>query len=51
MSDLLQIRRLTKRALLPAKATKDAAGYDLYSPYDYILPAHGKILIMTDLQA
>ena len=50
MSDLLQIRRLTRNAFLPAKATKDAAGYDLYSPYNYIVPARGKALILSDLQ-
>ena len=51
MSDLLQIIRLTKCAMLPTKSTKDAAGFDLYSPYDYIVPAHGKNLVMSDLQA
>ena len=50
MSDHLQIRRLTSRALMPAKATKNAAGFDLYSPYNYSIPQFGKGLIVTDLQ-
>ena len=27
-----------------------AAGYDLYSAYDYDIPAHGKIVAKTDIQ-
>jgi dUTP pyrophosphatase len=27
-----------------------AAGYDLYSAYDYTIPARGKVLAKTDLQ-
>ncbi|GFY57760.1 deoxyuridine 5'-triphosphate nucleotidohydrolase, partial [Trichonephila inaurata madagascariensis] len=29
---------------------KLAAGYDLYSAYDYVVPAQGKVLAMTDIQ-
>ena len=28
-----------------------AAGYDLYSAYDYVIPAGGKVMAKTDIQA
>ena len=30
--------------------SKLAAGYDLYSAYDYEIPAHGKVIAKTDIQ-
>ena len=30
--------------------SKLAAGYDLYSAYDYEIPAHGKLIAKTDIQ-
>jgi len=33
----------------PTKAHETDAGYDIYSAYDYHIPARGSILIQTDL--
>ncbi len=30
--------------------SKLAAGYDLYSAYDYVIPAMGKVIAKTDIQ-
>jgi len=46
----LQIVKLSNNAYLPTKETPMSAGYDLYSAYDYIIPANGKNIIKTDLQ-
>ena len=34
----------------PFQGSKLAAGYDLYSAYDYTIPASGKMLVKTDIQ-
>ena len=34
---------------MPTKGSKLAAGYDLKSAYDYIIPANGKVIAKTDL--
>lgn len=41
--------KLSEFASPPTRATPDAAGCDLRSAYNYIVPAHGKQLILTDL--
>lgn len=46
----LKVSRLTERATIPTRESEMAAGCDLYSAYDYIIPAKGKQLIKTDLQ-
>ncbi len=40
----------TDRATEPSKGSPDAAGFDLYSAYSYVVPALGKQLIETDLK-
>jgi len=45
----LKIVKLTNNATTPTKATSLAAGCDLYSAYDYNVPALGKLLVKTDL--
>jgi dUTP pyrophosphatase len=47
---MLKFKKLTPYAFAPSKKSEYAAGYDLSSAYDIILPAHGKCLIKTDLQ-
>jgi dUTP pyrophosphatase len=42
--------RLSQKAILPTRSTTSAAGYDLYSAYNYVIPANGKCLVKTDLQ-
>lgn len=46
---MLGFRLLSQYAVIPRKASKNAAGFDLCSAYDYIIPAKGKGLIKTDL--
>lgn len=46
---VLKFQKLSKYAIIPERKSKGAAGYDLYSPYDAIVPAHGKAKLPTDL--
>ncbi len=50
MEPVLQYHKITNQAIVPTKATVHAAGHDLYSAYDYIIPAGKSILVKTDLQ-
>ncbi len=45
----LYVKKLSEHAILPVKGSQYAAGYDLSSAYDYIVPARGRLLIKTDL--
>ncbi|CAL7950681.1 unnamed protein product [Xylocopa violacea] len=47
---ILKFAKLTDKAYAPMKGSKYAAGYDLRSAYEYVVPAHGKELVKTDLQ-
>jgi len=47
---VLQVAKLTEKAILPTRGSISAAGYDLYSAYDYVIPAQGKVLAKTDIQ-
>lgn len=46
---VLRVKRLSENAVLPVRGSNWAAGYDLASAYDLIIPAHGKALAKTDL--
>ncbi|XP_052786049.1 deoxyuridine 5'-triphosphate nucleotidohydrolase-like [Mya arenaria] len=46
----LKFAKLTEKALIPTRGSKLAAGFDLYSAYDMIIPAKGKALVNTDIQ-
>jgi len=46
---ILQVCKLSEHAHLPTKGSTLAAGYDLKSAYDYIIPGMGKIVAKTDL--
>ncbi|OSX59285.1 hypothetical protein POSPLADRAFT_1150677 [Postia placenta MAD-698-R-SB12] len=48
VSNLL-IKRLSNRARLPTRGSPLAAGYDLYSAENKLIPARGKALIDTQL--
>ena len=50
ITPVLKFKRLTHHAFVPTKGSEMAAGYDLRSAYDAIVPAEGKALIKTDLQ-
>ena len=45
----LRVIRLSPSAILPARASIGAAGYDLCSAKDSVVPARGKAIIPTDL--
>lgn len=46
----LIIKKLSQHATIPSKGSKLAAGYDLYSAYEYVIKAHNKEMVKTDLQ-
>ncbi|CAL1680737.1 unnamed protein product [Lasius platythorax] len=46
----LKFAKLSDKAFAPIKGSEYAAGYDLRSAYKYVIPAHGKELVKTDLQ-
>lgn len=50
MPSKLFVKKLTEFATVPSRGSKLAAGYDLYSAYDYVLKAKGKEMVKTDLQ-
>merc|ERR1712083_505235 len=45
----LLVCKLSENALIPTKGSKTAAGYDLYSAYDYVIPGQGKVIAKTDI--
>ena len=50
VEDILRFVKLTENAYAPTKGTEDAAGFDLYSAYDYEIPPSGKVMAQTDIQ-
>lgn len=49
-SSVLKFVKLSENAYTPTKGSTRAAGYDLKSAYDYIIPANGKAVVKTDIQ-
>ncbi|MBN3277008.1 DUT protein, partial [Polyodon spathula] len=47
---LLKFARLSDHATSPTRGSTKAAGYDLYSAYDYVIPAMDKAIVKTDIQ-
>ncbi|KAH0946519.1 hypothetical protein HN011_006546 [Eciton burchellii] len=47
---VLRFAKLSDKAFAPVKGSEYAAGYDLRSAYKYVISAHGKELVKTDLQ-
>jgi len=47
--EILQVKRLSENAFLPVRGSEHAAGFDLSSAYDDVVPARGKALIKLDL--
>lgn len=45
----LRVMKLSDHATLPVRGSEKAAGYDLASAYDDVVPAQDKALIKTDL--
>ena len=50
VGDKLRFVRLSENATPPARPNKHAAGFTLYSAYDYEVPAGGKFIVLTDLE-
>ncbi|XP_036910472.1 deoxyuridine 5'-triphosphate nucleotidohydrolase, mitochondrial isoform X2 [Sturnira hondurensis] len=46
----LRFVRLSEHASAPTRGSARAAGYDLYSAYDYTVPPMEKALVKTDIQ-
>eukprot|EP00899_Mesostigma_viride_P027138 jgi/Mesvir1/7609/Mv06340-RA.1 len=46
---LLRVKRLSENAVIPSRGSKHAAGYDLSSAHDCVIPARGKGIAKTDL--
>lgn len=49
LGSVLQWAKLTDRAFEPERGSGLAAGFDLKSAYDLVIPAHGKCVVKTDL--
>ena len=47
---LLKFAKLSENAYTPTRGSKQAAGFDLYSAYDYEIEPLGKVLAKTDIQ-
>ncbi|XP_021262988.1 deoxyuridine 5'-triphosphate nucleotidohydrolase, mitochondrial isoform X1 [Numida meleagris] len=46
----LRFTKLSENACAPSKGSARAAGYDLYSAYDYVIPPMEKAVVKTDIQ-
>ncbi|XP_047050625.1 deoxyuridine 5'-triphosphate nucleotidohydrolase-like [Lolium rigidum] len=46
---LLKVKRLSPNAVLPSRSSAHAAGYDLSSAVEAVIPARGRALVTTDL--
>ena len=45
----MQVKKLSESAILPVRGSEFAAGFDLASAYDLVIPAKGKGIVKTDL--
>ena len=48
--NILKVYRLSERATLPTRATNSAAGLDIFSAEDNIVPARSQVILSTDIQ-
>ncbi|XP_011310660.1 deoxyuridine 5'-triphosphate nucleotidohydrolase isoform X1 [Fopius arisanus] len=46
----IKFAKLSEKAFAPVRGSVQAAGYDLKSAYEYVIPGRGKELVKTDLQ-
>lgn len=47
---ILKFVRRTENASTPTRGSPGSAGFDLYSAYNYTIPAKGKTVVETDIQ-
>ena len=45
----LRVKKLNEKAFIPSKGSEHAAGYDLYSTEETIIPGRGKTLVSTGI--
>jgi dUTP pyrophosphatase len=45
----LYVKKLSEHAQLPKRGSKGAAGYDICSAHDCVVPEKGKLIVPTDL--
>lgn len=50
MTSILRVKKLTPYARIPIRGSKDAAGFDLISAYDYTVYPKSKQVCKTDIQ-
>ncbi|NWR69140.1 DUT protein, partial [Centropus unirufus] len=49
-AERLRFARLSENASVPSRGSARAAGYDLYSAYDCVIPPMEKAVVKTDIQ-
>ena len=49
MDDNLEVKLHLDAARIPTRGFPDAAGYNLYSAEEKVVPAHGKMLVNTQI--
>ncbi|XP_073474770.1 deoxyuridine 5'-triphosphate nucleotidohydrolase, mitochondrial isoform X2 [Aquarana catesbeiana] len=47
---VLRFSKLSENATTPTRGSAQAAGYDLYSAYEYTIPPRDKAIVKTDIQ-
>ncbi|CAO3589662.1 unnamed protein product [Absidia cylindrospora] len=45
----LLVKKLSPKGRAPTRGSAQAAGYDLYSAADVVIPAEGKVIVPTDI--
>ena len=48
-AEILRVKKLSEHAIIPTRGSEYAAGYDLSSAIDTVIPARGKGIVKTDL--
>lgn len=46
---MLQVKKIIEKAIIPKKGSLAAAGYDLFSSEDTLIPPKGKALVHTGI--
>lgn len=48
-TEILRVKKLSENAIIPTRGSEFAAGFDLSSAVDTVVPARGKAIVKTDL--
>lgn len=48
-TEVLKVKKLSEHAIIPTRGSEFAAGFDLSSAADTVVPARGKAIVKTDL--